>query len=318
MNILSETRRHVRSFLDFTRTVAREAKLPAPTFDEAVRIARLRASFAALPPPEEDGAGTEQEWMRYRREVRSFIASRDPRLFIQWRLIASTMFFRGNDDELRYLQGLPASAGCMDAIAESPIGAPDRYPAYPQSSGNLIHHAYSIAQLEQAFDMSVRSLETVVEFGGGYGSLARYVYQSGFDGNYVILDLPEFSLLQEYFLTSLTDLQLVVERTGHPASRRAVSLMSSPSEYSSRLAGQPLDLFIATWSLSESPVPFRDMIMEITGAPKFFLIAYHEKFNGIDNRAYFEAFAANRNDYTWLEYPIKHVPTSRYLLGRRK
>lgn len=318
MPILFETRRHVRSFLDFARTVAREAKLPTPSSDEAARIAKLRARFAALPPIEQDAGGTEPEWVRYQRELRSFVASRDPRLFIQWRVIASTMFFRGNEEELRFLQGLPASGGYMNAIAESPIGAPDRYPAFPASSGNLIHHAYSIAQLEQTFALSVRSLKTVIEFGGGYGSLARYIYQSGFDGNYVILDLPEFSLLQEYFLTSLTDLQLAVDRTGHPGSRRSVSLVSSPNEYRARVAGQPMDLFIATWSLSESPVAFRETILEITGAPKFFLIAYHEKFNDIDNRTYFEGFAAKRNDYVWRDYPIKHVPTSRYLLGRRQ
>src|SRR3712207_7978939 len=43
------------------------------------------------------------------------------------------------------------------------------YPAWPESSGNLLHHAYHVCRFEEATGLRAEQLELVVEFGGGYG-----------------------------------------------------------------------------------------------------------------------------------------------------
>jgi hypothetical protein len=43
----------------------------------------------------------------------------------------------------------------------------------------------------------------IVEFGGGYGEMASLIHHLGFHGLYVIIDYPEFLLLQEYYLSNV-------------------------------------------------------------------------------------------------------------------
>ncbi|KAJ1474744.1 hypothetical protein T484DRAFT_1831154, partial [Baffinella frigidus] len=42
----------------------------------------------------------------------------------------------------------------------------------------------------------------VVEFGGGYGCLCNLMHTGGFEGQYLLYDLPVFSLIQTYYLSS--------------------------------------------------------------------------------------------------------------------
>jgi hypothetical protein len=88
-------------------------------------------------------------------------------------------------------------------LVESPVGNPKPSPDYPGSSGNLIHQAYSLAQLTEIGDCRLENLSQIVEFGGGFGTMCKLVHQLGFKGRYIIFDLPECSALQEYYLNAV-------------------------------------------------------------------------------------------------------------------
>ena len=72
---------------------------------------------------------------------------------------------------------------------------------HKDSSNNLLHHAYNLLQLD--LHTPLHKLPTILEFGGGYGSTARLAFRLGFQGTYLIFDLPEFSALQRFYLSTL-------------------------------------------------------------------------------------------------------------------
>ena len=58
-----------------------------------------------------------------------------------------------------------------------------------------------------------------------------------------------------------------------------------------------IDLFIANWSLSETPIHFRKKVMIKIIKSKFILISFQEKFENINNLKYFKEINKKLNKY---------------------
>ncbi|MEZ5010016.1 MAG: hypothetical protein R2753_17840 [Chitinophagales bacterium] len=137
-------------------------------------------------------------------------------------------------------------------IKESKIGNPPSYNQYPESSGNLIHHAYSMLQIMEYTSIDFTKIKRVFEFGGGYGSSCRLLYQLGYTGSYTILDLPEFSCLQKYYLNSLPlKNKLKIEINNPKYEDHTVNLINQIKK------PEDIDFFFALWSISEVPLNLR-------------------------------------------------------------
>lgn len=288
-------------------------KLQPPSASETELINQLRKKINLLPPL---NITAENAWMKNLNQLRQDISNKDPRGFLQWEVIGQTMFHECRELELDYLKRLPDWSRWEAAIQETAIGCPRRYPQMKTSSGNLIHSAYHLARFLSFHNLNIAKLDTIFEFGGGYGSLCRLFYKLGFQGKYIIYDLPEFSLLQEYFLESL-DMGLKIITAPTAEHHKTISLISNIAELSQCLSDTPLDIFIATWSLSESPISLRQDILKNLPAPDNYLLAYQEHFGSANNKDYFSDLALHRADYTWQESAITHLPGSHYLFGKK-
>jgi glycosyltransferase involved in cell wall biosynthesis/tetratricopeptide (TPR) repeat protein len=260
---------------------------------------------------------TNEAWESFRKIVRELILTENPRNFLNWDVINATMFYEPNiiEVELKYLQLLPDWLQWKEAIKESPVGNPKPYFAYPESSGNLIHHAYHLAQLMRWTGCALTEATQIVEFGGGYGSMCRLAHQLGFKGQYVIFDIPEFSNLQEYFLKSI-GLSTVVVKNQVTEIDRHISLHWDIDKLSQQLSNATSNMtFVATWSISEAPVSVREQVFNLVADAKFYLIAYQEDFEGVNNLEYFAQFAQNKPNYQWYGWAIEHLPGNHYLIG---
>jgi len=308
------------------KTIAKKAKgliddalLPSPSVGERARIQELRSAVRNLPPIPESADDIEEEWQRHLKTLRHSIETRDPRNFLNWEVVRHTMFHEAQTEEFDYLQNLSTWGKYESALGESPIGRPQRYAHLASTSGNLVHHAYNYSQLfdASAFPVDVGQCHHIFEFGGGYGSFARFVYQMGFSGKYTLFDLPELTRLQRYFLSSLEHLPISVTLGDNPGLKNGVSLISELADVDRAVESRSIDVFVATWSISESPLSIRKQIFNRIRNPSFYIIAYFENFNGIDNVSYFKQFVNERGNYAWTEYSVAHLPGSRYLLGRK-
>jgi hypothetical protein len=86
-------------------------------------------------------------------------------------------------------------------IKEDNIGNPVRFFLYPYSSGNKIHQTYHLKKFCDFSKFDLKNLNNVVEFGGGYGNMAK-IFKKKINPklNYIIFDTKEVSLLQYYYL----------------------------------------------------------------------------------------------------------------------
>lgn len=232
---------------------------------------------------------SEQQWCEFVNRILKCAISQDLNRFLRWDVLLETMvipFAPWVRAELSELSGLPNwKTRWVPAIQETTLGSPIPYPWYPKSSGQSIHYAYAISQLEKKLRLRLDHLDLIVEFGGGYGGLARIVRNLGFGGVYVIFDWRALGILQEFYLSSL----------GMPVrglqKGPGAAFVSTPGELASVLGRGPANaerrLFLATWSLSEAPVHTREAILPLVRDCEFLYIAAQHRFHEVDNLEYF-------------------------------
>lgn len=295
--------------------------LPTPSMLEAELIGELRASIRGLPPlsPASSETSTEGLWTRHRLNLRQQILDDDPRRFLNWAVIKNTMFFTNTPFITPAFESLRASeqweSRWKEALLESEVGLPLKFEPYPESSGNLVHHAYHLSQFEAHSGKSIEDFKTIVEFGGGYGSTCRLAHRLGFRGNYFIFDLPEFSALQRFYLQMNGINVPDTNHNGH--ATEAVVCLSSLDELSSVLKTQAIDLFIAKWSLSETPLELRSRVLPLVSGARAFLIGYQDQYGEVDNRQFFADWKTGQPDVSWVDVRIEHLPANNYLIGTR-
>jgi hypothetical protein len=254
----------------------------------------LKAAFAELPPMEP--VESAHNWEFWRWDLRQKVASNDPTDFLNWPTVVGTMFV-GNAPYIDYEANNIAEDHDMGDLEETKIGHPAIYSYFGlKTSGNMIHQAYHLSQWEKKTLWRLDDLDTIIEIGGGYGTMALIVHRLGFRGRYIIYDLSEFSLLQQYYLSNV-GVDNVEFRT----------TIEKPIE---------ADLLIGLYSLNEMSLSSRQVIIDLCPAQSY-LIAYGASWGGIDNMVW-AATLMKRNGYNWHNWNIEHLPNCWYLTGDKR
>lgn len=240
---------------------------------------QLRTRMAQLPRPET--TLKPPYWQAWRLELYDWILANDPAKFWQCPAVYHTMLVAHwqNAIKFEFIELIPRLRMAID----TPHIGPDDHFQGTSLSMNLIHQAYHILQWEQATDRRIDELDTVIEFGGGYGAMALLCRRLGFKGKYVIYDLPEFSLLQEYYLS-----QLGIDGI----------------EWNPKRKPKGVDLFMALYSLSEVPPDDRDKLVVRANS---YLFLYSGQWEAWNNVEWFKQFAASTS-LNWQHTEIDHLP----------
>lgn len=255
----------------------------------------------------------EPDWKQYNDQIARCMREDDITDFTNWPIIRYTMFSVPPITALRHLESLSDwEEKWKEVIKESPVGKPEPYEEYPQSSGNMITVANHFAYFIPRTKCKLEELDTIFEFGAGYGCMCRLAYRFGFSGKYVILDLPAVLDLQRYYL----------ERT---AKGRTIQYLSDSDEFVKQISDRKgQSLFMAQWSISESPLSLRKKVLKTVCANvDYILIAFQEKHRGFDNQDFFlEEVIGENLHYRWDLFIVPHliVQNNRhyYLFGKRE
>lgn len=230
--------------------------------------------MAALPTPP---PSQPPHWPHWQANMQAMAATRHPSTFWEWPAVRHCMLTLHfpHGEQLLYLQSDAADWPRW----EYAISDPDS----EANQSNLIHQCYHLALWERTTNRRIDQLEVIYEFGGGYGAMALACKKLGFTGRYVIQDLDEFRILQTYFL-----------------SQRGVTVghVTEPIES---------DLFVACFSLSETPLDFRaEFDKQLTAESYLLLTSAKWGDNGaLDNMKWGRDFMAARNEKQWSisQYP---------------
>lgn len=215
----------------------------------AARYAVARESFS----PEL----VEDEWQERNEALERSLLPEPPLEFIRHPSVLYSMFVgdRYVEPELPLLRESFGAAELAALLQEDPVGGPPLRPGHdggPPTSSNTIHHLHHLRRFELETGSAIRDAHVVVEWGGGYGNLAKVARRlHGGRPTYVIVDTPLFTALQWLYLAAVLG-EEEVALTGADGEVRPgkVNLVSVG------LAGRldvTADLFISTWALNESP-----------------------------------------------------------------
>ncbi len=194
------------------------------------------------------------------------------------------MFFVHNRlfiyDELKKLKNSSKWNFYKKLLIEDNVGNPIRYFLYPNSSGNQINHVFHISVLIKEFNLDIKKIKYVFEFGGGYGCMARIFSKINRKIKYTCFDTYYVNLLQFYYLK--------YNNLNVGFSKNYNFFLSSNSKKIRNLKKNNYNsLFIANWSISETPVKFRKKFETIIKNCTYILISFQENFEDIDNLQYF-------------------------------
>jgi hypothetical protein len=265
---------------------AAERGLPPAREVERGLIGDLREGCRRLPVQVTEGCTpNEADWRRAMNRLRQLALRSDPRAFLRWDVIIERMAPRDSSCTPVELAALQASPDWEDrwrpAIQEIAAGRPFPYAGHPESSEHLIQTAYTLSRFEALAGRPVAEWDTVIEFGGGFGSLCRLAHRLGFTGRYVIFDLAPFTLLQRYYLRSagiMRDGEDRIVLTSELADLERVVAELAPDAWAT---------FIACWSLSETPLTLRASVHPIVERIGRYCIAYQERYGEVDNVEFF-------------------------------
>jgi len=142
-------------------------------------------------------------------------------------------------------------------------------------------HHYSVYERLTGNDIS--TFDRIVEWGGGSGDFAKFVFNMGFSGEYVIADLPGTSLVSKANISE-------------DPSLYNVSWTTTPPPTSDKKT-----LFVSTWALSETPMDLRVEVME-TVSPDNWLIIYQRHIWDYDNERFFSCWEGEREEIPWIKW----------------
>ena len=126
------------------------------------------------------------------------------------------------------------------------------------------HLKYMIAGTEfVSVSQYLKSLKRIVEIGAGAGEMADVCRQLGFEGEYVVFDFKEMTNIQQWF-----------------HEQRGVKNTKYVHDVSDL---EPADLCIATWSLTEMPIDYRESVMQKLGDTREWLVTYTDGIFGMPN-----------------------------------
>jgi hypothetical protein len=241
------------------------------------------------------------KWWNYKLNIfYKYIRKHGFKNFLKHPVILDTMFVRDNSYtsiELDYLK----SKINLNLLNENNIGSPILSKYFEKTSANLIHHATHFELFLDEFDV-IKNLNQVFEFGGGYGSLARYILLKNDCLEYNIYDFQLFNILQNFYLSNLF------------ADKKINYFNHINQLYKFKLKKN--SLFVSTWALSETPLELRDKFKDFIYQFNYILIAFQKSVDDYNNLTFFKKLFS-KNNYKIKLIEIPYYKNNYYLFCKK-
>ena len=219
--------------------------------------------------------------IEFNKKIYNLLKNKNLKNFLRENFIQKMFFVQNRIFVLKELKEIKKSKKWeiyKKLLIEDSIGNPIRYFLYSKSSGNKINHVYHLSVIENELKIDLKKkIKTVFEFGAGYGCMARIFSMFNNKIKYICFDTDYVNLLQYYYLKH-NNLNVGFSKENRFYLTSNLKMIRNKN-----------DLFIANWSLSETPINFRKQFINTISSSKYILICFQEKFEGIDNLKYFNS-----------------------------
>jgi hypothetical protein len=245
----------------------------------APRFRAVRDQLAESVNPSHATAPNAFAWGDWERSLAERFAGGLPVDFLHDPTLANTMVFGATarlGERLARVRAAFPGGVADDLLLEDALGRPTLCDRAAMTSANRAHHAYHLATHAMVTGRPIFGAGTIVEWGGGYGDLARIVRRMNRNLTYVILDLPALGAVQWVYLSALEGEDAVhLVTADDPAVRPGKVNLVASSFALDHMPGLSADAFVSTWALTESPPALQEAVVarEFFGAQQL-LVAY--------------------------------------------
>jgi hypothetical protein len=185
---------------------------------------------------------------------------------------------------LNYIRKSPSGNHLLNLSQTPPWGSPFLLKKFPTHSPTTLSHIANICALESCLNSPISTIHQVLDFGGGYGGLARCFLSSNNTVNITIFDSPVMLEVQKLYLHATT--------SDYSRVRFESSLDS--------LQDSMFDIFNATFSLSETPLEIRNKVIDYAlGHCRNIFIVFQASFGQYSNQQYFTQLESQLLDNYW-------------------
>lgn len=163
-------------------------------------------------------------------------------------------------------------------LKESIIGFPKITDFHFLTSHNSIHHLYHLTLFCEKSKFNFDSKIEILEFGGGYGNMAKIIKRMNPLSTYSIIDIPQFTTLQYVYLSSVfnEDSVNLVDKS-QSIENGKFNLLTYKRGLVNLFKKRKIDIFIATWSLSETSISIQNYFKRMNYFnAKYLLFAYQK------------------------------------------
>ena len=210
-------------------------------------------------------------WEGFNAKMLAAVTPSPPKRFLRESVIRQSMFVDVRGQWMAdQLAALVEHYGVdrLNALArETPVGDPPLCPAEVEgidlnTSYNTLHHLYHLARYERSTGHRVADVRTCLEWGGGYGNLARIVFAAAPSlQRYIIVDTPLFCALQWLYLSmTLGEDRVRLYTSGSELRTSGCVIVPVPLIAEATARGLEPDMLISTWALSECSVHAQDFV----------------------------------------------------------
>ncbi len=243
--------------------------------------------------------------------------------FLNQPLIRKTMFITNKPDlrnsQLDFLRGVYSKKFLKNTLKEEPIGNPLIEDWGNLTSHNTIHHLSHLTNFSISSNVELDKMNTIIEWGGGYGNMARICRKLIPHGTYIIIDVPVFSALQGIYLsTILGEDSINVVSAENKIKNGKINIVPLSKELINSLNLVNADLFMSTWALTESSTYALDYVKSKSYFNSNYLLLAHvadnEKISSVTTK-----IMDNLNGYTIMAHnKINNLKNNYYLFGKKK
>lgn len=209
---------------------------------------------------------TTPPWNEYNNKIENSFLPFPSFSFLNHPIIRQTMFLSSHvkwiKEELKFIESNFSSSELRDLLLEDYVGMPEISNLRYSTSNTTIHHFYSISKFLHITKCDLNEISTVVEWGGGYGNMAKlFLRLIKKKITYIIIDTPLFSCIQWLYLASIHGSQNVnlIQNSNDKIEPLKINLL--PVCFIEKYELQA-NLFISTWALSESSKGSQDFVAQ--------------------------------------------------------
>lgn len=240
------------------------------------------------------GRFTTPLWITFNKRLENALLPIPKFSFLSEAIILETMFVTAGGgwlkEEKKFLREHLTDDRLKELLEEDYVGKPLIMDSQYLTSHNGIHHLYHLQLFSKTTQTNLVNMDRVVEWGGGYGNLAKLFRRINNMATYVIIDTPLLSCLQSLYLSIVLGEESVHLIT-NPESQiipNKINLLPVCFIDSYKMGA---GLFISTWALSESAPYAQDYVAGRNWFnSKHMLIAYQESNPSLPDAGRIESF----------------------------